>query len=596
MTSEHQSLTRVFEVDNARNLNRDEVVSTFVSNNAFWRLLSAKNHVVYGSRGSGKTVIAKMLSHSHLSRFMDPMAQETIASKRFLGVYVPTRLSWLGSQALRRTTHSDTEIDVFLWRLNLATCIAFIDTLESYLETYNPEIEGRLKKELAICDELSFTWFGKEKCRTTHQLRDAMADLDHEKKNQWTARRVRGKLSPDDCPAGLYFHNDLFDPLRRSIELAQRILGFGEGTVWLLCLDEVEFLSEEHHRIINTYMREHSGNLFFKLTTMPYRHYTLDTNIEIPLNEGHDFEYIYLDRFQTHFDRADGDKLPSFASSIFRKRLEAVGLPHKTLRKLFGPSKLLDSEREEWSITSPNYQLLEKYCNKETVERAGRLIETDLKRFRDQIGRKVQGALLLKHQVAMTRGRAELQVYSGASLIARCSDGNPRALITLINALLFSGTFKRQAIEPMSLKPIPATVQNRVLMEFSGRALRRIQGEETGPALFRLIERIGHFMETALHERPIGTDFVSSIKFDLTKDKELSLLVKAAVGLGYLYPSVNPKDPDRLPVREGTFHLAFMLAPHFHLLPRKGVPRNLSSILTSSNAAPGNPGEQQTFL
>src|SRR5688572_26739899 len=86
----------LFEVENARNLTRDEVVRTFVPPQAFWRLLSAKHHVLLGSRGSGKTAIAKMLSHDHLSRWDAPRAKAAIFSKAFVGMYVPTRLEWVG--------------------------------------------------------------------------------------------------------------------------------------------------------------------------------------------------------------------------------------------------------------------------------------------------------------------------------------------------------------------------------------------------------------------------------------------------------------------------------------------------------------------
>jgi len=40
----------LFEIENARNLSRQELVETFVPTQSFWRLLSAKHHVVLGSR------------------------------------------------------------------------------------------------------------------------------------------------------------------------------------------------------------------------------------------------------------------------------------------------------------------------------------------------------------------------------------------------------------------------------------------------------------------------------------------------------------------------------------------------------------------
>ena len=82
----------LFEIENARNLSRRELVETFVPTQSFWRLLSAKHHIVLGSRGSGKTALARMLSHDHLALLNEARAQSAIREQQFIGVYVPTRL------------------------------------------------------------------------------------------------------------------------------------------------------------------------------------------------------------------------------------------------------------------------------------------------------------------------------------------------------------------------------------------------------------------------------------------------------------------------------------------------------------------------
>src|SRR5437016_3089646 len=86
----------LFEIENARNLTRDELVATFIPTRPFWRLLSAKNHVILGSRGSGKTALAKMLSHDHLTRVKDDRARQSVGAKGLIGIYVPTKLEWVG--------------------------------------------------------------------------------------------------------------------------------------------------------------------------------------------------------------------------------------------------------------------------------------------------------------------------------------------------------------------------------------------------------------------------------------------------------------------------------------------------------------------
>lgn len=83
----------LFEVDNARNLSKDELVDTFIPTQSFWRLLSAKHTVLLGARGQGKTAIAKMLSHDHLAALartkQEPRAESAILNQEFIGTYLP---------------------------------------------------------------------------------------------------------------------------------------------------------------------------------------------------------------------------------------------------------------------------------------------------------------------------------------------------------------------------------------------------------------------------------------------------------------------------------------------------------------------------
>src|SRR5262249_44862492 len=59
---------------------------------------------------------------------------------------------------------------------------------------------------------------------------------------------------------------------------------------------------------------------------------------------------------------------------------------------------------------------------------------------------------------------------------------------------------------------------------------------------------------------------------------------KRSVGLGLLFPNVSANNPDQMPERGGTFHLAYVLAPNFRILPRRGRPRKLATILEEMQA------------
>jgi hypothetical protein len=210
----------LFEIENARNLTRDELVATYVPTKAFWRLLSAKNHIVLGSRGSGKTALAKMLSHDHLSRLKDDRAREVIKSKSFIGIYVPTRLEWVGGLK-NKPWQTEAEKEFFFqWRLNIATCLAFLRTLRSCLECYVPNRGKRAVIEAEVSANMGRSWGDDDlHCETLRDLQSFLEDVEHQKQQQMARMRAIGRLRDGEVPAGISFETELFAPLRRAIDL-----------------------------------------------------------------------------------------------------------------------------------------------------------------------------------------------------------------------------------------------------------------------------------------------------------------------------------------------------------------------------------------
>lgn len=573
----------LFEIENARNLSVEEVVATFVPTRVFWRLLSSKNHIVLGARGSGKTALAKMISHDHLSRLKDPHAQQIIQTRGFIGIYVPTNVEWVGGLKNKPWKDEAEAEQFFQWRLNLSTCLAFLATLQSCLGTYIPNRGERARTERLLIARISRDWLDHgQHCNSIGELTERLEDLQYSKQQQLTRLRVGGQLEPGEQIVGVNFDMELFTPLRRGITLASRALQFPKNCTWILCLDEAEFLDRLHHRILNSYLRSDSKNLVFKITTMPYFHHTLDTNTGAALNVGHDFEYVYIDQdpiFGHAGQEHEDAPKETFAETIFSKRAQLSGARYvgMTLPRLLGRSQILDRKEVEWSATSPMYKLLEEHASRETRARALRMLDSPTQ-FADQVGRKILPALIVRDAVRNHRGRADLEIYSGASMVVRCSDANPRRLIRLFNALL--GAVRWNSRTKRSLDP---KAQTRILIAFSETTLDRIQSEpEVGPELFRFVRAIGTYMHDSLHGEPLTTDQISSIEVDATINDTHWKLVQRAVALGLLFPNVGLNATDQMPEREGTFHLAYALAPRFRLVPRRGRSRKLTTVLKYS--------------
>ncbi len=86
-------------------------------------------------------------------------------------------------------------------------------------------------------------------------------------------------------------------------------------------------------------------------------------------------------------------------------------------------------------------------------------------------------------------------------------------------------------------------------------------------------------MHSELHDKPLGTDQVSSIKIDDSISDFEWNLIQVAVGYGLLHPNIGTNNTDEMPWRSGTYHLSYSLAPHFLLFPRKGKAVNLKTII-----------------
>lgn len=562
-----------FENDNARNSTVEDLPKQFVWTKTFGRLISQKNHIVLGARGSGKTAIVKMLSHEYLSKLDHPQAKQVIRSRKFVGIYVPMRLSWVGElKSSVWLTESEQELH-FKWRLNVSCCASYLNTLRSCIDCYSGDIAERILTERAVAQKISKAWFEDDNIFTIRELREKLSEIEYEKLVAEQRSRVDAQVNP--AVIGMAFELGLFDPLKRAIELTKQNIEFPADVAWAVCLDEAEYLSEFHHVILNSHLRTYADGLFFKITTMPYKHYTLETNTSVPLNRKDDFSYIYLDNLDVAARTSRGNEfeiLEKFCEDIFNKRLKNSAWANSgvKLKSLLGSSYLLSNE--EKIDDARMLVLVDKHCNERTKTRARELQGTQ--RFEDEISRKLKGALLLRELRLKHRGNSNSVAFSGYEMVIRCADANPRRFISLLNA------FYNGSGEGGGFKPISPAVQDRILRAYSYDEYKRMVYEPNqGQKVHDVLSLIGKYFQYCLHSQKLSTDMVLSFKFNVDDDGVWSVIADA-VGLGLIRPIVERSGFDSLPVNSGVFRLSYILAPHFNLLPRRGDDVSLSSILS----------------
>ncbi|MDX3742064.1 hypothetical protein [Pseudomonas sp.] len=562
-----------FENDNARNSTVEDLPRQFVWTKTFSRLISPKNHIILGARGSGKTAIVKMLSHEYLSRLDHPNAKEVIRSRRFVGVYVPMRLSWVGElKSSTWLTQAAQELH-FKWRLNASCCASYLNTLRSCIDSYSKDVPDRILLERSLSEKIGKAWFEIGELKSLRELRDKLSELEYAK--LMAEQRARVDSSVSAASVGMAFELGLFDPLKRAIEITKQHIAFPADASWAICLDEAEYLSEFHQIILNSHLRTYADGLVFKITTMPYKHYTLETNTKVPLNRKDDFSYIYLDNLDVASRKSKANEfeaLEKFCEDLFSKRLknsvwEDSGV---TLKSLLGSSYLLSNDEKLDQIQL--LSLVKKHCNEKTIRRATELVSTQ--KFDDEIGRKLKGALLLRELRSFHRGNSSSIAYSGYEMVIRCSDGNPRRFISLLNAFYNTGG------EVGGFKPISPAVQDKILRSYSYDEYRRMVYEPNqGQKVHDILSLIGKYFHYCLHNQKLSTDLLLSFKFNVDDDAVWSV-ISDAVGLGLVRPIAERSGYDSLPVKSGIFRLSYILSPHFNLLPRRGSDISLSGILT----------------
>ncbi|MEZ9584454.1 hypothetical protein [Vibrio splendidus] len=559
----------IFEHSNARYLSSTQLADEFIWTYSFDRLLSNKNNIVLGSRGSGKTALVKMLSHEYLSKHKGDKAKEIIQNNSFIGTYVPLKIEWV------KTLDKDSEY--FIWSLNLSSCSRLISTVRSLTKANVPDEIERVLCERNLAKKISEKWFSKKLTQLIH-IEQELEDIEFKKHLAINKTKLGIPLSNEELSNGITFSLPLFEPFIQAVKIISRELNISENSSWVVCIDEAEFLTREQHIILNSQMRSYK-ELVFKITTMPYKHHSLNTNSSAPLAIGHDFEYLYVDNLGLESFSSEQKKreLFNFAESLLQSRLRSAGYSKKiTLRDIFGESDLLDNPKEIIGHSS-FIDLARANFDDATLNRLdGYLDSGNQSLLNSSIINKTSGLLLLREANKRFKGNASPRIYSGSSLVAKCSDGNPRRLLRLYNFLLADKL--KDSGNPEQLKVSP-NEQGRRLRDYSSIELENLNIEKNGTQAFDIISSIGRYIKEQTHNHKVATENISSITFDYMDD-DIWEHIKSAVDLGLLYPDLTKReDGNKMPVKSGVFCLAFCLSPHFFIMPRKGKTVSLLKIL-----------------
>lgn len=586
------NMSTQLEVENARNLTVEQLSETFIPTKLFDQLLSPNHHVLLGARGQGKTALFRMLSFDGLSSLAayDEQVKSLVEERKFIGIYLPTKLEWIQSLALQTDSALITPERAFLWKLNLSSCIALLVTVESCVRYYCQDERSRTVKELSFCRGISDVWHLGGVFDTFKSVSNRLKSLSFEMQIEISRRGMFGSdyanqpLKEPLSSTFAVFATSSFEPMIQGMRLASSELELSPLTSWLLCIDEAEWMSAEQQTVVNSFMRvAPESHLFLKIATMPFSHYTLNTaNGEAPLIPGQDFEYVHMDfggAEVSHVKDAEAKwgREYAFGELLFQKVMARyfpdVASRFPTMTALFGTCALLDRDLDQdWSNNSTYMNLLREYANVNFLSRAEKKNASDGQSvsFMDSIGRKVKGALLLRRDYDNRKGHEKSDLYSGARMIIKCADGNPRVFIRILKKLISSAEKPENGAWQVKQK-----LQEELLRGLAENFLNQIKSyQNVGPELYQIVIKLGGYMQCCLYKRQLTGDVVGSFSVDEPDktDYEAIDLLKSAVRYGV----IKPNDSGKLnyggnATLAGDYHLSYTFCPYFRTLPRKGT-------------------------
>lgn len=538
-------MSAAYALPSAKNLTTSTAVDTFVPTDLFWEVLQSDSHdVIFGTRGSGKTMLLRMMSVQHLAAYSETNkeAHRLLIEKRRLGLFVPLGIDW----CVAYQSDAPNSLRLFLDGVNLVSADALVETLDFMISSPIFGVTDRAVKERQLCEALSGIWFKTlaRKIFSFGMFRQVLLEQQAILRDLWRDHAVAPSVEETDKSNFAFRSSSLATPIEAAIRVANPILGFPKDQRWLYCLDELEGLKPTQLEAITTLLRG-TSQLTVKITTQPYTLDSVTTQFS-SVASAVDFRDFQVKRLQ--FDPAE-EGYRALVGAILRKRVRTS--PRLTgeglAAKIFGVSTF--TKRAELTATYGNDELVPLVA----ATRATRG------------GRKTRPVTAIRALRRAAEGNRRSIAYSGWDTLVRCSDGNAGMFVRMLNELQISAT--TTSVEPET--------QHQVLTKLAhlwhdwSRALY-----PDGAVLSSLIEALGSGMSEKLHRRTAEGASVQEEANRIVLDLgEIHPKLKEAFKVGARHSLLVAESLDgsvRYPTGRGVWRLSYALAPRFWLIPRRG--------------------------
>ena len=503
--NERLSQFNPFSDSQARNYSDELLADSFYPNKKFWSLFNDQHEVVVGTRGCGKTTLLRMMSYTSLKRVKDPKAEKLVRDKDYICLFIALHLEYIS----KHQNSDSSEADRVSWFYFLVSCklaLAILDELKTLLDDIFGEAAGvdnlaRAQAEYRLAQSIDSMW---EIDSTTSAVQLSNLAIK--------VAKLYSNVSniSDLLKVPTVFKNTMGGVLSCISRIICEELKFTHQPTWIVCIDEAEFTDDIQQKCINTAFRSDTNRIAYKVATLHFYHKTQKTLSEnADALKEQDYKYTNVDL------NCDHDDFKNLANSIVRNRLARVEVNEI--------NKVKDFRLEDFIETANNDEPSD-YYEKELRKTRDNIADDILMHvaantYKHYVGKSIDDRkkpltdklapifILREMKKRAGTGNNKVNWFVGANMVRRISQGNPRIFIQLMwniyNVAISSASFSL---------PIKTEIQYNAITDFSARycettvELKRI-GDEAKISL----ERIAKFIETSVHDRPLGNAGISFV-------------------------------------------------------------------------------------
>lgn len=575
---------------NARPVPPSEVARSFIPPERHFAALLTRNHtLIMGPRGSGKTTLLKMLTVRALRNWSHPKSAEYARQIGFNAVFIPADVAW-GKQieALEQAGEgSHRKEAAFVLHTLRALIHAMREAVElgrvgapAHLEHLAVAIDSVQEESVVrlITQRLKITPVINSLLGVENALESLLDEINSGESDQtFTVETLPSKVS--------------------IIVSAFNGISGDDDRRWALLFDEMEIAPTRIKSFLLSSIRSFDERIIIKLALAPYM---ADASFErTPTSPQplHDYQTIQL----TYPNKEDSIQ---FSVELFLSTFLRLGYEVKSLSDVFamppggtgfgrrGSAKRRELPQEFLSLAEKDETfraylderglLSNKYSFTETK------VAQDIRKVlpiviaRDYYIRRFE-----RSHVSFNRSRKSHVLYAGFPSIVDVTEGNPRAILTLVTPLVHDLNHSFKSGEQP--RKISSALQSQALRRVELLLTSLLQvipldfgGFEPGKGLLDFVDQIGRSFEDRLIRQPFRTDYVGTFVLDENVSNAIVGAVGKALNAGAIihvpFPDSGPDILLRGLIGQ-RFRLSYSLAPRYRLLLTLGDRVSLSKLL-----------------